>query len=63
MVHRIHRISVLEDALITFDCRVVGQLASGTHDILIGQIQNIRLGQVREGLMYFGRRYHSLSAS
>lgn len=54
---------VLNDALISFDCRIVDRLASGTHDILIGQVQSIRLGDIREGLIYFGRRYHHLSVA
>lgn len=53
---------VLDDALISFDCRIVDRLASGTHDILIAEIKDIRLGELREGLIYFGRRYHSLVA-
>jgi flavin reductase len=50
----------LDDALVNLDCRVVQTLSVGTHDILIGAVNDIRLRTGDDGLIYFARRYHRL---
>jgi flavin reductase len=50
----------LDDALVNLDCRVVQTLSVGTHDILLGAVNDIRLRTGDDGLIYFARRYHRL---
>ncbi|NJL08392.1 MAG: flavin reductase [Methylacidiphilales bacterium] len=51
---------VLSGALVAFDCRVVDLRPVATHQILIGQVEAIRLGPARPGLLYANRAYHGL---
>jgi flavin reductase len=53
----------LDDALVNLDCRVVQTLSVGTHDILLGAVNDIRLREGDHGLIYFARRYHRLPAT
>ncbi|MDL2405305.1 flavin reductase [Rhizobium calliandrae] len=48
----------LEDALVSFDCRIVHQADGGTHDILMCEVDTIRLRDGGQGLIYFDRAYH-----
>jgi flavin reductase len=56
---------VLEDALVSFDCRIVGRTPVGTHDVLFCAIEAIVEGRDAgrdEGcLIYADRRYRSLA--
>ncbi|PST19618.1 pyrimidine utilization flavin reductase protein F [Rhizobium sp. JAB6] len=49
---------VLEDALVSFDCRIVRQADGGTHDILLCEVDAIRQRDSGQGLIYFDRAYH-----
>ncbi len=51
---------VLEDALVSFDCRIVKIADGGTHDILICEVAAIKRNDGGQGLVYFDRRYHKL---
>jgi flavin reductase len=53
---------VLAGALVSFDCRVVGRTAVGTHEILWCEAQALRHGGAGGGLIYFDRRYHEVAA-
>jgi flavin reductase len=48
----------LVEALASFDCHVTSRVSSGTHDVLICQVQALRLGPAGQGLIYFERGYH-----
>ncbi|MBB4566264.1 flavin reductase [Rhizobium leucaenae] len=48
----------LEDALVSFDCRVVHRANGGTHDILMCEVDAIRQRDGGQGLIYFDRAYH-----
>lgn len=50
---------VLRDALISFDCRVVRIADGGSHDIVICEVEGIRLNEAGRPLVYFDRSYHS----
>ncbi|CAN7738906.1 flavin reductase [Caballeronia sp. LjRoot34] len=53
---------VLRDALVAFDCRVMEVVQQRTHDVLFCQVQAIGDSEGKQaGLVYFGRRYHTLS--
>jgi flavin reductase len=52
---------VLQGATASFDCRIVSRTQVGTHDILVCQAVALqRQGEV-PALIYFDRRYHTLS--
>lgn len=56
---------VLEGALASFDCRVVGRASVGSHDILFCQALALqrRAPGAGGGLIYFDRGYHALAAA
>ncbi|CUX14870.1 MULTISPECIES: NADH-dependent FMN reductase RutF [Agrobacterium] len=51
---------VLEDALVSFDCRIREAHDGGTHDILICDVVDMKINAGEEALMYFNRRYRVL---
>lgn len=52
---------VLEEALVSFDCLVSSIVEVGTHSVIFCDVQEIRLGNAAEALVYFARAYHGLS--
>ena len=48
---------VLEDALVSFDCRVVQSVSIGSHDVLFCQVKAIRQQSEENALVYFSRSY------
>lgn len=54
---------VLDDAAVSFDCRVVRRTEVGTHDVLFCEVQSLATHAEPHGLMYFGREYHEVRAS
>lgn len=51
---------VLEDALASFDCRVVGWHEHDTHYVIFGQVLDIRRNMAKDALIYLNRSYHFL---
>lgn len=51
---------VLEEAIATFDCRITQCLEVGTHSVLFGVVEALRINQQAGGLVYFNRAYHAL---
>ena len=51
---------VLEDALVSFDCRIAEIVESGTHDVMFCAILAVRLRPAGDGLVYFNRRFHAV---
>ncbi|SCZ11443.1 flavin reductase family protein [Microvirga guangxiensis] len=51
---------VLRTSLVSFDCRLTDARVVATHHVLIGEIVNIRLGEIRPALVYQGRLYRDL---
>lgn len=49
---------VLEDALVSFDCKIEHIQEVGTHAIFICQIVAIGQSEHNQGLVYFNRAYH-----
>ena len=49
---------ILEDAVVSFDCRIVQVTEVGTHGVFFCEVQAIHPGTGREGLIYFDRDYH-----
>ena len=52
----------LDGATVNFDTRISQILDAGTHDILMCEVRDVRLGAARQGLVWFGRAYHDLCA-
>lgn len=50
----------LVGALVAFDCRVVDFRPVATHQILIGQVEAVRLGPSQPALLYAERAYRQL---
>ena len=51
---------VLEDALATFQCRIVRRVPTGTHDVLFCEVDAVG-GRGDTALVYGFRRYHPVS--
>jgi flavin reductase (DIM6/NTAB) family NADH-FMN oxidoreductase RutF len=54
---------VLRDTLVCFDCRIVDVKEVGTHWILFGAVQDIRMSSGTSALLYLHREYRTLSFS
>ncbi|EQM77156.1 NADH-dependent FMN reductase RutF [Stutzerimonas stutzeri] len=54
---------VLDDAVASFDCRISQISSVGTHDILYCEVLALRRRDSADGLVYFDRRYHEVSAT
>ena len=52
---------ILQDALVSFDCRIVGRMPVRTHDVLFCEVEAVLEGQVEDCLVYANRTYHSLA--
>lgn len=51
---------VLTDALISFDCRITTVTQAGTHDVMICEVDGIRVRDEGKALVYFDRSYHHI---
>lgn len=54
---------VMEQACVSFDCRLKQITEVGTHDILICEVVAIQSTAQTHSLIYFNRQYHELQAS
>ena len=54
---------VLDKALVVFDCRIDNIVESGTHDVFFCTVEAVRVGTAKEGLIYYGRGYHTIVAT
>jgi len=52
--------AVLKDATASFDCRIVQVTEVGTHSVFFCEVEAVLAGGKTEGLIYFGRDYHSV---
>jgi len=53
---------VLLDALVSFDCRVVKQMAHGTHTIFLGEVEQLQIGRKGKPLLYSEGQYAKLAS-
>jgi flavin reductase len=53
---------LLEGAAVSFDCRVTGSAAVGSHDVLFCEVLALRVDDVAHSLIYFDRKYHEIAA-
>jgi flavin reductase len=53
---------VLQEAVVSFDCRISQVTEVGTHSVFFCEVEAIQHGAVHEGLIYFGRGYHPVRA-
>jgi flavin reductase len=51
---------VLDEAAVSFDCRVVRRTEVGTHDVLFCEVQSLAAHAEPHALVYFARAYHEL---
>ena len=54
---------VLDGAVASVDCRIVQVTEVGTHSVMFCEAVACRVGEAREGLIYFGRAYHRVAAA
>lgn len=52
---------LLDQALVSFDCRIAQVHEVGSHTIFYCEIVDLCMGGSQEGLVYFNRAYHRLS--
>jgi flavin reductase len=52
---------VLDEALVSFDCRIAQAHEVGSHTIFYCEIVGLNMSEAQEGLVYFNRSYHRLS--
>ncbi len=52
---------LLDEALVSFDCRIAQAHEVGSHTIFYCEILDLKIGASQEGLVYFNRAYHRLS--
>ncbi|HKU45356.1 MAG TPA: flavin reductase family protein [Burkholderiales bacterium] len=53
---------VLIDALVSFDCHVVKQVAHGTHTIFLGEVSQVAFGKKGKPLLYSEGQYAKLAS-
>ncbi|MCP9318201.1 flavin reductase [Acetobacter persici] len=53
----------LEDAIVSFDCRIESITDIGTHSVIFSAIQDIEIRHGSPALVYFRRGYHALGTS
>ena len=53
---------VLENALVSFDCRVVNRLVHGTHSIFLGEVEQLQIGHKGKALLYSDGQYAKLAS-
>ncbi|MFG1495948.1 NADH-dependent FMN reductase RutF [Saccharospirillum sp. HFRX-1] len=51
---------VLDNALVSFDCRIIKRVSLGTHDTLFCEVLGVSAPQSTDGLLYFDRGYHGM---
>jgi len=56
-------VPVLANAAAVFECLLVESIATGTHSILIGEVETVRGDQRAGALIYHDRDYHRLPSS
>jgi flavin reductase len=54
---------VLDQAVVVFDCRITQIVEVGTHDVFFCSVEAVRTGKAHEGLIYYGRGYHTVSVA
>jgi flavin reductase (DIM6/NTAB) family NADH-FMN oxidoreductase RutF len=52
---------MLRDALACFDCRITQALEIGTHWVIFGVVEDIRISSEYSALLYLHRQYRELS--
>jgi flavin reductase (DIM6/NTAB) family NADH-FMN oxidoreductase RutF len=50
----------LSEALASFDCRIAGVREVGTHYVIFGEVQDIRISDSASALVYLNRSYRHL---
>jgi flavin reductase len=51
---------VLQDAIVSFDCKISNCMSVGTHDIFFCEVLGLKQTTGAQGLIYFNRAYHGL---
>ena len=51
---------VLDDAVVSFDCRIVDVVEKSTHSVIFAEIEAIRAGRDGAALIWFARDYHPI---
>lgn len=51
---------LIDGVLVSFDCRIAHTRDAGSHCIFLCEVEGIRQGEARAGLVYFSRNYHGV---
>jgi len=51
---------ILAEALVGFDCELVGEYSHDTHSIFVGRVRAIKRADANDPLIYFGGAFHSV---
>ena len=51
---------LLVGSLASFDCRLIDCRIVATHQVMIGEVVGLRLGDPGEALLYLGRKFHRI---
>ncbi|WP_244486530.1 flavin reductase [Aureimonas sp. Leaf324] len=51
---------ILEDSIVSFDCRILESRTVATHQVTIGQVVGLSVPRAGHSLLYRARRYHAL---
>jgi flavin reductase len=51
---------ILDDAAVSFDCRITSKAEVGSHTVLFCEVLAIERHEIASGLIYFDRAYHSV---
>ncbi|MBC7415883.1 MAG: flavin reductase [Herminiimonas sp.] len=54
---------MLDDALVSLDCRITGSAEVGSHTVFYCTVEDTRFGAPGPGLVYFERAFHAVPAS
>jgi flavin reductase (DIM6/NTAB) family NADH-FMN oxidoreductase RutF len=55
-------VPLLTDALAALECEIVAEHPAGDHWIVVGRVDDLRVGPIREPLVFFARSFHRLRA-
>lgn len=53
----------LDDAVVSFDCRIAQVIEINTHSLLIAEVLGVKIGNEMRSLMYLNRSYHEVGTA
>lgn len=56
-----NQINILKDSLAEINCSLYKSIPAGDHTIFLGLVENVKLGELKEPLVYFDRGFNTIS--